>query len=898
VTTVTTLDDLLRDPPDLPVVAVLGHLASAAGPGASLVLTAPPGTGKTTLLPPALAVALGPERRVVVTQPRRVAVRAAARRIAALLGEPVGRTVGYTVRGDSQTSAATRLEMVTPGVLLRRLQRDPELPGVGAVVLDEFHERQLDTDLALALLLDVRASLREDLVLALTSATLGADRTGELLRAATGREPTRIDVPGVLHPLEVRWAPPPRGAEPLGTWGPEGRIGVRREFLGHVARTVCSTAASAPGDVLVFLPGAREIDAVHALLTGERALADADILTLHGSLSPAEQDRVLCGGAPADGPTRTRRRVVLSTAIAESSLTVPGIRIVVDAGLSREPRTDVARGIPMLVTVPASRARSEQRAGRAARLGPGLVVRCLPQADWARRPLQSRPEIATADRTDAVLQCAVWGNPAMSGLSLLDPPPSGALEAAGARLRSVGAIDEDGRATGAGRRLALLPVDPPLGRALLEAAPRIGTRRAATFVALLAEDTRAPGADLASLARRLARGAGDAALRGRVRDQARRLEGLARETSAPAVSPSAVHPQAAPSPSGRSHATTRAPGGREPRARLCDEDALALVVALAHPAWIARRRPGTDRYLLADGLGAALPPSSPLSGQEWLAVAEIQRGQGRADGAIRAAVPVDAADAERAGATLLHEDTEADLHGGRVRARVTRRLGAIDLSTHPLDRVPERDGARVVATALAREGLGLLPWPPAARSLRHRLAALRGALGAPWPDVSDDALIARMRDDGWLAGDLARVARGGALSRVDTTGGLRALLPWPEAAHLDELAPERLPIPTGAVRTLDWSGDQPVLSLRVQEAFGWLDTPRVTDGRLPVLLHLLDPAGRPVAVTADLRSFWAGPYRDVRAQLRGRYPRHPWPEDPLKATPTPRAARRRVPPRG
>jgi ATP-dependent helicase HrpB len=856
---VRTLDELLSDPPDLPVVAVLDQVARAAArPGASLVLTAPPGTGKTTLLPPALACALA-GGRVVVTQPRRVAVRAAARRIAALLHEEVGGSVGYSVRGDSRTSPSTRIEMVTPGVLLRRLQRDPDLPGIRAVVLDEFHERQLDTDLALALLLDVRAGLREDLVLALTSATLEAERTGALLGAATGGGPVRIDVPGVLHPLDVRWAPPPRGAEAMGVSGPDGRIGVRREFLAHVARTVRATAAGTHGDILVFLPGVREIEQVRAQL----GMPGVDVLPLHGSLSPADQDRVLSGSDRS-----SRRRVVLSTAIAESSLTVPGVRVVVDAALSREPRTDVARGIPMLVTVPASRARCEQRAGRAARLGPGVAVRCLAEADWARRPIQSRPEIQTADLTDALLQCSAWGSPGMSGLSFLDPPPRGALEAAGSRLRSLGAIDEGGRATPLGRRLAMLPVGPPAGRALLESAPRLGTRRAARLVALLEEGIRAPGADLGTVARRAARGEGDPALLSRVREQARRLERLADP------------------PDGRAPATTRGPSPSE-------EEALALVAALAHPGWLARRRPGTDRYLLADGMGAVLPPSSPLSGQEWLAVAELQRGQGRADGVIRAAAPLGAADAEQAGDALVHEDLEADLEGGRIRARAVRRLGSIEMSSRPLGRVPEEEGARLVASALARRGLDLLPWPGAARSLRDRMAVLHAVLGDPWPDVSEEALLARMRDGGWMGAGLARVARGGSLAAVDTVGGLRALLPWPEAARLDELAPQRLPIPTGAMRALDWSqGGQPVLSLRVQEAFGWLDTPTVADGRVPVLLHLLDPAGRPVAVTADLRSFWAGPYREVRAQLRGRYPRHPWPENPAGAEPTSRAKRR------
>lgn len=837
----------------------------ATVPGAALVLTAPPGTGKSTLVPPALAVALArvhtpagattPRARVLVTQPRRLAVRAAARHIASLLGEQVGATIGYSVRGDSRTSDATRIEMVTPGVLLRRLQRDPELSGVGAVILDEFHERQLDTDLALALLLDVRAGLREDLVLALTSATLEARRTTDLLTGATGRPAVLVDVPAHLHPLDIRWAPPPRGAEPLGVSPASGAVVVRREFLGHVARTITHTLASTTGDVLVFLPGVAEIERVRAQLSAP----DAEVLTLHGSLPPTAQDHVLTGPGP-------RRRIVLATSLAESSLTVPGVRVVIDACLSREPRTDVARGVPMLVTVPAARAHCEQRSGRAARLGPGVAVRCMSASDWARRASQSLPEIATADLTDALLQCAVWGNPSMAGLTFLDDPPAGALAAAGERLRELGALDEDGRATPVGRRIAVFPLDPPLARALVDAAPRVGVARASRFVALLGEDTRAPGADLAALARTLARGGGDPALRGRVGAQARRLSHLLSR--------------------GGDEGGVGTPG-RAGHHGLADEDALALVVALAHPGWIARRRQGTEHYLLADGLGARLPPGSPLVGQEWLAVAEVQRGAGRAEGTIRAAVPFDEVSAREAGAALVNDQVRAELRGGRVRAWTTTCLGAVELSSRPLAHVPEDIGTRVLADALRREGLDALPWPEAARSLRERLAVLHEVLGAPWPDVSDEALAA---DPGtWLGGELVRVARGGSLRHVDTLAGLRSLLPWPEAARLDELAPQRLPIPTGATRALDWSGSAPVLALRVQEAFGWVDTPRVAGGRLPVVLHLLDPAGRPVAVTSDLASFWAGPYREVRAQLRGRYPRHPWPEDPLHAEPTSRA---------
>ncbi len=861
---VDSLARLLREPPDLPVVAALDGIRAAIHPGAALVLTAPPGTGKTTLLPPALAVALAEHSsssRVLVTQPRRVAVRAATRRIASLLHESVGATVGYSVRGDSRTSADTRIEMVTPGVLLRRLQRDPELPGVGAVVLDEFHERQLDTDLALAFLLDVRTGLRDDLVLALTSATLEAERTRTLIADAIGEEPTRLDVPGVLHPLTVRWAVPPRGSEALGPIGPEGVVGVRREFLAHVARTVTSVLADTTGDLLVFLPGVGEIERVRSLLGRPEDLGSdpVEVLDLHGSLTPAEQDRVLSGPGP-------HRRIILSTAVAESSLTVPGVHVVVDAALSREPRTDTARGVPMLITVPAARARCEQRAGRAARLGPGLALRCMAEADWARRSSQSLPEIATADLTDAALHCAAWGNPHMSGLVFLDPPPTGSLAAAESRLHDIGAIAEDGRVTPLGRLLSGLPLDPPLGRALVEAAPRIGPARAARFVALLGEEARVPGADLATLARTLERGGGNPALRSRVRDQTRRLTRLVDRNPTPAHRPSPEDP------------------------RLSDEDAFALVVALAQPRWIARRRPDTDRYLLADGLGASLPPGSPLTGQEWLAIAEVGHSAGRAEGIIRSAIPLAVENAERAGSTLISKHVDAHFRGGRIRATQVRSLGAITLESRDQRSIPAEDGARIVAEALARDGLDLLPWPPAARSLRERLSALHHALGDPWPDVSDQALLTD--PERWLGSALNRVARGAPLSSVGTTSALRSLLPWPEATHFDELAPERLAIPTGVTRVIEWSGPHPTVSLRVQEAFGWTETPTVAGGRLPVVLHLLDPAGRPVAITSDLASFWSGPYHEVRAQLRGRYPRHPWPEDPLTASPTSHAKRR------
>lgn len=862
-----TLEELVSHPPQLPVTRALGDIAAATRPGGCAVITAPPGTGKTTLLPPAVAVALGEagaSGRVLVTQPRRVAARAAARRIARLLGEEVGGQVGYSVRGDSRVSERTRVEMVTPGVALRRLQRDPELPGVSALIVDEFHERDLDTDLALAFALDARSALRDDLFVALTSATLEASRTVDFLRASTGEEPALVDIPGDIFPLELRYAPPPRGVEAVGAIGND-RVGVRREYLAHVARTVEETVAATEGSVLVFLPGVGEIETVR----GNLRLGDIPVLTLHGQLSAAEQDRAL---SPAAG-----RRVILSTSIAESSLTVPGVSVVVDAGLAREPRFDAGRSLSSLVTVPAALARLEQRAGRAARTGPGTAVRVMDSVDVARRPAQSAPGIATQDLTDARLQVASWGTP-VEELALLDAPPAGTWEAARQRLSSLGAIDEAGAATALGRTLASLPLDPPLGRALLASSAVLGASKAARFVALLSEDVRAPGADLGAVERRLGRGgASDAgvgkAQAARVKETRARLERLAQRLPASA-SDDALASVAAERP-------------EKTRTR---EDELALTCALAYPEWIARRRPGSAAYILAGGVGAELPQGSPLEGQEWLAVASIDRAPASRHARILAAVPLSEEDALAAGAALLETRTQASIDKGALKATRTRTLGAIPLKSAPASSLSEEEATALVAEHLAARGLSDLGWGKEASSLRERMRVLHEVLGDPWPDVSDEALAGSAPQ--WLAPWAKRLAQGGSLSGVSMLDALRSMLPWPQAARLDELAPEKMPIPAGGTRPIDWSGAHPVLTLRVQQAFGWTDTPRLVDGRVPLVLHLTDPAGRPAAVTSDLTSFWAGPYRDVRAQLRGRYPKHPWPEDPLHAEPTNRAKRR------
>ena len=823
---------LLAAPPDLPVVAGLDELAAALRGRGVAVVQAPPGTGKTTLVPPAVALLAAGAGRVVVTQPRRIAVRAAASRLAGLLGEPVGQTVGYAVRGERRSGATTRVEFVTTGVLLRRLQRDAELPGVRAVVVDEVHERQLDADLTLAMLLDVRASLREDLLLVAMSATVEAERTSALVGG--GSPAPVVRVAGALHPVAEVWCPAPPGVRR------SDDRGLTPAFLDHVAACVRRALTEGDGDVLVFLPGAAEIGATVRRLAG----ADADVRPLHGRLSPGEQDLALAAGP--------RRRVVVSTAVAESSLTVPGVRAVVDAGLSREPRADHRRGLAGLVTVPVSRAAAEQRAGRAGREGPGAVYRCWSQAEHAHLAPHPQPEIATADLTSFALDVATWGT-GVAGLALLDPPPDAALAAATGTLRSLGALAEDGSVTERGRAIGRVAADPRVGRALLDGAPVVGARRAAEVVALLAEDVRAPGGDLVAALRDARRG-GRAS--GGWTAAVRRLQ-----ESLPAE--------------------LRAVRGETD---LTDDVAVGLVVALAHPDRVARLRPGASAYLMVSGTGAVLGRGEPaLAGLPWLAVADVERRPGARDATVRSAAPLSEDLALEAASALWAEEDEVAWRDGRVVARRVTRLGAIELAAVTLPRPDPTLVAGAVREGLRREGLSLLPWSEAATALRRRLAFLHRAVGDPWPDVSDDALIGSVET--WLGPELARVRGAGDLRRIDVLGALRRLLPWPEAGRLDELAPERVTVPSGSAVRVDYEAEQPVLAVRIQEVFGWRAAPALADGRVPLLLHLLSPARRPAAVTADLASFWDTGYPQVRAELRGRYPKHAWPEDPAGEPP-------------
>lgn len=850
----------------------LGRLAEAleaGSPGGAAVVEAPPGTGKTTLVPPLLANlalqdaalrgAADTAPRIVVTQPRRVAARSAARRLAALDGSPLGGRVGYTVRGDRQAGPGTWIEFVTPGILLRRLLADPGLEGTDAVVLDEVHERGLETDLLLGMLAEVR-QLRGDLTLVAMSATLDAPRFAALLGDAAsdggGAAPV-VGCPSALHPLETQWAP-----------APVPRLdarGVTRTFLDHVADTAAHAhaAALAAGediDALVFVPGAREVSHVAARL---RSLAGAEVLELHGQVGPALQDRAVSGRAPGDPA-----RIIVSTALAESSLTVPGVRLVVDSGLSREPRRDAGRGMTGLVTVSCSRASAEQRAGRAARLGPGRVVRCYDQKSFGAAPAHQTPEIAVADLTGAALVLACWGSPGGRGLALPDAPPGAAMEEAVEVLRELGAVGTGGLATELGKTLARIPADPRLARALLDGASAVGPRAAAEAVAAVAGGQRAPGADLPGLLNAL-RSGNDPGSR-RWAEDVRRMESLARRSGP--------------------HADAAQPGPARP----AGADGTGFVVALAFPDRVARRVPGPgERYLLSSGTRSGLPGGSRLAGHEWLAVAEVSRADGQdaagTGAVIRSAAPLSAEAAESAARHLLSDTVEAGFGQGRVTARRERRLGAIVLSSTPV-RPSAAEGRAAVARALEQSGLQTIGWSTAADALRRRLALLHRELGEPWPDVSEPALLARL--DEWLAPELEALAAGAATNGIDLAEPLRRLLPWPEAARLGELAPEALQVPSGSRIRIDYpeagerDGGRPVVAVKLQECFGWDQTPRLVDGRVPVLFHLLSPARRPLAVTDDLASFWSGPYAQVRAEMRGRYPKHPWPEDPWTAPAT------------
>ncbi|MEV4785236.1 ATP-dependent helicase HrpB [Streptomyces tuirus] len=822
----------------LPVRGALPALDDALEGHGTAVLVAPPGTGKTTLVPLALAGLLGEGtgRRVIVAEPRRIAARAAARRMAWLLGEMPGESVGYTVRGERVVGRHTRVEVVTTGVLVQRLQRDQELSGADVVVLDECHERHLDADTAAAFLWDVRQTLRPELRLVAASATTDAQGWARLL----GGAPV-VEARGTAHPVEVVWAPPVRPVRP-----PHG-MRVDPALLTHVASVVRRALAERDGDVLCFLPGVGEIARVAGQLGG---LGDVEVLQVHGRAPAAVQDAVLAPGE--------RRRVVLATSVAESSLTVPGVRVVVDAGLAREPRVDHARGLSALTTVRASRAAGRQRAGRAGREAPGAVYRCWAEAEDTRLPRYPSPEIKVADLTAFALQVACWGDPDASGLALLDGPPSGAMAAAREVLTAVGAVDSAGRATERGVALSRLGLHPRLGRALLDGSGMVGAERAAEVIALLSEEApREYGDDLSGALRRARRG-GDA-YASRWRSEVRRLRAVV----------SGVPYKAA--------AEAETPAG------LSEEQRVGLVAALAFPERVAKVDGGS--YLMASGTRAEVGAGSALHGSPWIAVAMADRPVGRGHARVQLWAVVDEETARVAAGALREERDEVRWDGGDVVARRVERLGSVEVAVRGLKDAGPGLVRDALLDGLRQEGFGLLRWSAEADALRQRLAFLRLHLGAPWPDVSDEALHARVEE--WLEPELGRARRRADLERIDAGQALARLLPWAsgEAGRLDELAPERMTVPSGSGIRIDYSRpEQPVLAVKLQEMFGLHESPRVAG--VPLLVHLLSPAGRPAAVTADLASFWRDGYKGVRAELRGRYPKHPWPEDPAAAEPT------------
>lgn len=859
--------DLARIGAGLVVAEAGSAITSAAATGAA-VITAPPGTGKTTFIPPLIANMLADHDggTVLLSQPRRVAVRAAAHRIATLDGGSVGGSVGFTVRGERRVSDATTIEVLTPGVLLRKLIADPELTGVGAVILDEVHERSLDGDLLFALVAEARA-LRDDLIVVAMSATLDAGQFAELL----GSAPT-VEIPSVLHPLTHSYAP-----------FASGRLddrGVTRGYLEHIAQVAVSEQRTHGCDALVFVPGAREVDEVVRLIDARLSSHASDshpvrVLPLHGRLSAAAQDLAVRGRAAGDPP-----RIVVSTSLAESSLTVPGVHLVVDSGLSREVRRDRARSMSGLVTVSASRASAEQRAGRAARLGPGHAVRVYSEAEFARMPAAAAPEIASADLLDAALLLAVWGTPGGRGLALPTTPPAATMAEAEQLLSALELVDADGRSTPTGTRVAQLPVGVREARALLVGASTTDDLHlTAEVVAAISDDHRESSADLAKLLTDLRSGRAPGAQRWKRETQ--RLAQIARQERDISTDTRRHHRDPATS---NAPATVRTDPGE--------------ILALSRPEWLARRTGVNDRtYLFASGTRAALPEGSPLLTSEWIAVRDVQRAEGKvADGTgavIRLAAAISSAAALEIGAGLIAANRSARIVDGRVQVREERQLGAITLASQPVAPRAE-DTALALTHHVQEEGLQVLHWTDEALQLRGRLALMHRVFGAPWPAVDDDALLTQL--DLWLGADLAGAQPSTKLDKISLQAALRRLLPWPEAARFDELAPERLAVPSGSHVRINYalpdaSNQSPVVAVKLQELFGYAETPRLVDGRVPILFHLLSPARRPLAVTDDLGSFWNGPYQDVRKEMRGKYPRHPWPEDPWTAVATAKTKR-------
>lgn len=792
------------------------------------MLVAPPGAGKTTRVPLALLDApWAKDKKIIVLEPRRIAARAAADRMAKTLGERAGDTVGYRVRFGSKVSRKTRIEVVTEGIFARQILDDPELSGVAAVLFDEFHERSLDADLGLALARDAQQGLREDLRILVMSATLDGARVAKLL----GDAPV-VESEGRAYPVETRYL------------GRKPDVQVERQMADAIAGALRADA----GSVLAFLPGAAEIRRTQTFLAERVSDPAIEIVPLFGALDAAVQDRAI---APAP---KGMRRVVLATSIAETSLTIEGVRIVVDSGLARVPRYEPDIGLTRLETVRASRAAVDQRRGRAGRTEPGVCYRLWDEPQTASFEAFTRPEILSADLSSLVLDLAEWGVTDPSTLAFLDPPPAPAWSEACALLRELDALDDEGRITAEGKSLRALALPPRLARMIVDAAREGAGEQAALIAAILTE--RGLGGDSVDL---------DARLDNFRRDRSPRAQG-ARQLAQRWMAQVKSSPFDAPLSTG-------------------------MILALAFPDRIARNR-GKASFTLANGRGASVEQTSVLAREPYLAVAELTGTA--ASGRILLVAPITQSEIEARFAEHITVDDEVsfDKAAMALRARRRKRLHALMLSEQPLAVTPSEETARVLADGLAGASLERLPWSKALKQWRDRVMFLRAAAPDEWPDLSDAALIATRQD--WLAPALLDKTALADCSAGDFSDALMALVPWSQRAQLDREAPTHFEAPTGTQLAIDYEAEQgPTIAVRLQELFGLTVHPSIARGRIPLVLELLSPAHRPVQVTRDLPGFWRGSYAAVRADLRGRYPRHPWPEDPASAPPT-----RRVKPRG
>ena len=816
----------------LPIDAVLDELTSTLVRNSTAVLVAPPGAGKTTRVPLALLdAAWTKNKKIIVLEPRRIAARAAAERMAQTLGERVGETVGYRVRFGSKVSRATRIEVVTEGIFTRQILDDPELSGVAAVLFDEFHERSLDADLGLALARDAQQGLREDLRILVMSATLDGARVAKLL----GDAPV-IASEGRAYPVDTRYL------------GRKPDVQIERQMADAIAMALRADA----GSVLAFLPGAAEIRRTQTFL-GERVSdPNTEIVPLFGALDATVQDRAI------SPPPKGQRKVVLATSIAETSLTIEGVRIVVDSGMARVPRYEPDIGLTRLETIRASRAAVDQRRGRAGRTEPGVCYRLWDEPQTASLEAYTRPEILSADLSSLVLDLAHWGANDPSTLAFLDPPPLPALTEARALLCELNALDDAGRITPEGNSLRALALPPRLARMIVDS-HRLGAGEEAALIAAILTE-RGLGGDGADL---------DARLDQFRRDRSQRAQSARQLAERWSKQVAASEPFDV-----EDHALST---GR--------------MLALAFPDRVAKNR-GNGSFVLANGRGASVEQTSALAKSPYIAVAELAGTA--ANGRILLAAPITQAEIEQQFADHIQTDDEVtfDRSAMALRARRRKKLHAITLSEQPLSIAPSADTARVLADGLVAAGMDRLPWSKPLKQWRDRVMFLRAASPDEWPDLSDAAL-AEMRGE-WLVPALFNKTSLAGFSAGDLSDALMALLPWDQRTRLDREAPTHFEAPTGTSLPIDYEAEQgPTIAVRLQELFGLTVHPSIAKGKIPLVLELLSPAHRPVQVTRDLPGFWRGSYAAVRTDLRGRYPRHPWPEDPASAPPT-----RRVKPRG